>query len=78
MNETSLKHPHLVSAKFVTTIFPDQTMRVVLRVETDLPTNSFDPAYKAEEMESLASMLAEYMSENTTIEAVEVSRTTLA
>lgn len=74
MNETSLKHPHLVSAKFVQFLLPGREVKVVLRVETDLPTNKSDPAYRAEEMNDLTEMLSVYMSENTIIDSVEVSR----
>ena len=74
MNETSLRHPHLKSAKFVVTISRDQSIRSVLRVETDLPTNVDDPAYRKTEMDSLTETLAIYMNENSAIDAVEVSR----
>ncbi|NGX98255.1 MAG: hypothetical protein G4V63_24520 [Candidatus Afipia apatlaquensis] len=74
MNETTLKHPHLVSAKFVTSILPGRECKVVLRVETDLPTNVMDPAYRADEMNDLTEMLVVFLSENTNIDSVEVSR----
>jgi len=74
MNETSLKHPNLKSARFVSTIHRDQSIRTILRVETDLPINSFDPAYREAEMNSLTELLAFYMNENDSIDAVEVSR----
>lgn len=74
MNETSLQHPHLKSARFVAIINRDHSIRSVLRVETDLPTSVDDPAYRKAEMGSLTEMLALYMNKNMAIDAVEVSR----
>jgi hypothetical protein len=72
MNETSLKHPNLKSARFVTTIDRDQgkQIRTVLRVETDLSINSFDPAYQEDKITELTELLTNYMSENSTIDAL--------
>lgn len=74
MNETPLSHPHLKSARFVSTIHRDWSIRTILRIETDLQTNGCDPEYLADEMDSLTKILTGYMTDHSAIVAVEISR----